>query len=94
VRHRQIADEIEAQLLAARWGIVISLAVWAIVSAIGALAIGEDWITVDEDERTVTATLLIGSIVCAALACWLWFDSSERRLEERRRAIVDRGSWR
>jgi len=89
----RIANETEAQLLGARWGIVISLVVWALVSlTLGAL--GEGWFRVrgvpDGPPHGVVAVALAQGVGALLLASWIWHDSSPQRIEARRQARLRR----
>lgn len=90
----RIANDIEAQLLGARWGIVISLAVWAFVSLTLGAALGEGWFRVrgrpDGPPHGVVAVALAQGVGALLLACWIWHDSSPQRIEARRRARLRR----
>jgi hypothetical protein len=81
-----MGDEEQGQLAAARWGITSTLAAWSVGSLLVALdedaqaiALGE----MDLAEDTVL-TMVVGGVVCMALAVLLWIDSSPRRVAARR----------
>lgn len=90
----RIANDIEAQLLGARWGIVISLAVWALVSLTLGVAWGEGSFTVrghpDGPSHGVVAVALVQGVGALLLACWIWHDSTPQRIEARRQARLRR----
>jgi hypothetical protein len=92
----RIANDIEAQLLGARWGIVVSLAVWGFVSLTLGAALGEGSFTVrghpDGPPHGVVAVALVQGVGALLLACWIWHDSSPQRIEAHRQARLRRGS--
>ncbi len=87
-----MGDEERGQLAAARWGITSTLLAWALGSLVLALDVDlqSDLLRGSELSEGGKLTLVLGGVVCLAVAALIWRDSNPARVEARLRRLQDR----